>query len=196
MVRAVRRRPGAPLLAVHRAEIAVARPPTRPRCVTPLSLQIFDVGVAGEEPEQLMHDRLQRQPLGGQHRKAGRKVEAHLVAEHRQRAGAGRRSHRLVRRRSATGSVRAGRDTGAGHGVGSRSLCASAANCNGRACPCWPMRALLATHIPTKSEVWTSWRNDKVAELASPPLALSTLKIGRLQLHRLEEPASTWRSRS
>src|SRR5581483_10945503 len=52
-------------------------------------LQISDVGVAFEEPEQLMHDRLQRQPLGGQHRKTRRQVEAHLVAEDRQRPGAG-----------------------------------------------------------------------------------------------------------
>ena len=42
-----------------------------------------------EKPEQLVHDRLQRQPLGGQHREARRQIEAHLVAEHRQRAGAG-----------------------------------------------------------------------------------------------------------
>jgi hypothetical protein len=52
-------------------------------------LQVFDVGVAGEKPEQFVHDRLQRQPLGGQHWKARREIEAHLVAEHRLRAGAG-----------------------------------------------------------------------------------------------------------
>src|SRR3984957_1796198 len=36
-----------------------------------------------------MHDRFQRQLLGGQHRKSGAEVEAHLTAEDGQRAGAG-----------------------------------------------------------------------------------------------------------
>jgi hypothetical protein len=36
-----------------------------------------------------VHDRFQRQLLGRQHRKSGRQIEAHLVAEDRQRTGAG-----------------------------------------------------------------------------------------------------------
>src|SRR5579872_7495343 len=51
--------------------------------------EVFDVGVAFEEPQQLVDDRFQRQLLGGQHRKSGAKIEAHLVAEDRQRPGAG-----------------------------------------------------------------------------------------------------------
>src|SRR5262249_53382496 len=52
-------------------------------------VEIFDVGVAGEEPEQLVDDRSQGQLLGGGKRKPVRQVEAHLMTEHRQRAGAG-----------------------------------------------------------------------------------------------------------
>jgi translation elongation factor EF-Tu-like GTPase len=52
-------------------------------------VEIFHVGVAGEEPEQLVDDRSQVQLLGGGEREAVREVEAHLMTEHRQRAGAG-----------------------------------------------------------------------------------------------------------
>jgi hypothetical protein len=52
-------------------------------------VEIFDVGVAGQEPEQLVHDRFQVQLLGGEHREAVVERKAHLMAEHRQRAGAG-----------------------------------------------------------------------------------------------------------
>ncbi len=85
---AVRRWPGAPLRAIDRPEIAIGVGPFVPDRDA-IVVEIFDVGVAFEEPQQFMHDRLQRQPLGGQHRKAGRQVETHLVPEHRQRAGAG-----------------------------------------------------------------------------------------------------------
>ena len=50
--------------------------------------QIFNVGLAPQEPEQFMHDRPEGKPLGGQHRKARCEIEAHLMAEDRQRAGA------------------------------------------------------------------------------------------------------------
>ena len=52
-------------------------------------VEIFDVGVAGQEPEQLVDDRFQVQLLGGRERKALGEVEAHLVPENRERAGAG-----------------------------------------------------------------------------------------------------------
>ena len=42
-----------------------------------------------QEPEQLVDDRLQVQLLGGDQREALGEVEAHLMAEHRERAGAG-----------------------------------------------------------------------------------------------------------
>ena len=42
-----------------------------------------------QEPEQLVDDRLEVQLLGGDERKAGGQIEAHLVAEHAERAGAG-----------------------------------------------------------------------------------------------------------
>ena len=51
--------------------------------------EIFDVGVAGQKPQQLVNDRLERQLLGSQHRKSSGQIEAHLMAEDRQRAGAG-----------------------------------------------------------------------------------------------------------
>ena len=52
-------------------------------------VEIVDIGVAGEKPEQLVDDRFQMQLLGGGEREAVGEVEAHLVAEDRQRAGAG-----------------------------------------------------------------------------------------------------------
>jgi hypothetical protein len=84
----VRRRPGPPLRSIDRAEIAIGVGPFVPdrNAVIP---EVFDVGVAFEKPQQLVHDRFQRQLLGGQHRKSGRQIETHLVAEDRQRTGAG-----------------------------------------------------------------------------------------------------------
>jgi len=46
--------------------------------------EIFDVGIAGQKPQQLVHDRFERQLLGGQHRESGGQIEAHLMAEDRQ----------------------------------------------------------------------------------------------------------------
>ena len=43
----------------------------------------------GEEPQQLVNHRFQMDLLGGDEGKAVCQVEAHLVAEDRQRAGAG-----------------------------------------------------------------------------------------------------------
>ena len=85
---AVGRRPGAPLPAIDRSELAARIRPLVPNGDAML-VEIFDVGVAGEEPEQLVDDRSQVQLLGGGEREAAREVEAHLMTEHRQRAGAG-----------------------------------------------------------------------------------------------------------
>src|ERR1700730_18029089 len=84
----VRRRPGSPLRSVDGAEIAIGVGPFVPDR-NAMVLEIFDVGIAGEKPQQLVHDRFQRQLLGGQHRESGGQIEAHLMAEYRQRAGAG-----------------------------------------------------------------------------------------------------------
>ena len=51
--------------------------------------QVGDVGLAAQEPQQLVDDRAQVQLLGGDQRKALRQVEAHLPAEHAAGAGAG-----------------------------------------------------------------------------------------------------------
>ena len=69
-------------MPVDRAKVAIGVGPFVPDGDA-VVVQIFDVGVAVQEPEQLVHDRLQRQALGGQHREAGRQVEAHLMAKHR-----------------------------------------------------------------------------------------------------------------
>ena len=47
-----------------------------------MSIEIGDVGIAGEEPQQFVHDRLQVQLLRRHHREAGAEIKAHLVAEH------------------------------------------------------------------------------------------------------------------
>jgi hypothetical protein len=52
-------------------------------------LQPAHVAVAAQEPQQLQDDALQVHLLGGHQREALVQVEAHLVAEHAARAGAG-----------------------------------------------------------------------------------------------------------
>src|SRR5205807_3473048 len=84
---AFRRGPAAPLRAVHRPEIAVRVGPLVPDGDAAL-LQPADVGLASQEPEQLVDDRLEMDFLGGQQREAGCQVESHLPAEGGQRAGA------------------------------------------------------------------------------------------------------------
>ena len=51
--------------------------------------QVTDVGRAFQEPQQLVHDRLHMQLLGGQQRKSGAKIKAHLIAEDAKRPRAG-----------------------------------------------------------------------------------------------------------
>ncbi|MNT69144.1 hypothetical protein D3C72_2074390 [compost metagenome] len=52
-------------------------------------LQVLDVGVALQEPQQFMDDGFEVALLGGHHGEAVGQVEAHLVAEHTIGAGAG-----------------------------------------------------------------------------------------------------------
>src|SRR6185503_7169588 len=82
------RAPVAPLVAVDRAELALVVGPFVPDGDAVL-LQPAHVGVAAQEPEQLVGDRLEVQLLGGEQREAFAQVEAQLPAEERQRAGAG-----------------------------------------------------------------------------------------------------------
>ena len=85
---AVRRRPRAPLLAVHRAEVAVLVCPLVPDRDTVI-LEVFCVGVALQEPQQFVDDGAQVAFFGRHQREALRQIEAHLVAEHAGGAGAG-----------------------------------------------------------------------------------------------------------
>ena len=57
--------------------------------VTPRSCSHLHVGLAAQEPEQLVDDRLQVQLLRRDGGEALRQIEARLVAEDRERAGAG-----------------------------------------------------------------------------------------------------------
>jgi len=87
-VAAVGRGEGPPLAAVDRAQFAVGVGPGVPDFDAVL-LQVGDVGVALEKPQQLVDDRFEVQFFGGQHREAGSEVVADLPAEERAGAGAG-----------------------------------------------------------------------------------------------------------
>ncbi|MCK7473521.1 MAG: hypothetical protein MZV49_08415 [Rhodopseudomonas palustris] len=86
---AVGGRPGPPLRAIDRAEVAVGIGPLVPDRDA-VVLQVLDVGVAGAETTAARgRSSFRWQLLGGHQRKAVGQVEPHLMAEHRQRAGAG-----------------------------------------------------------------------------------------------------------
>ena len=85
---AIRGFPAAPLLAVDRPEVAVFVGPLVPDADA-VRLEVGDVGIALQEPQQLVHDRLQVQLLGRHHREALGQIETHLPAKDRARAGAG-----------------------------------------------------------------------------------------------------------
>ena len=82
---AVGGRPAAPLVAVHRPQVAVLICPLVPDGDS-VVLEILDVGIAGDEPEKLVDDGLQVHLLGSEEREAFAQVETHLVAEHALRA--------------------------------------------------------------------------------------------------------------
>jgi hypothetical protein len=54
-----------------------------------LNGEIFDVGVAGKKPQQLVDDRLEVKLFGRRQREAVCETKAHLVAENRDRPGPG-----------------------------------------------------------------------------------------------------------
>src|SRR3990172_7199164 len=80
--------PGAPLGAVDRAQLALLVGPLVPDAHAAL-LQVAYVGIAVQDPEQLVNDGLNVQLLGGEQGVAGLQVVARLVAEDGQGACAG-----------------------------------------------------------------------------------------------------------
>ena len=85
-VRAVRRRPRPPLIAIDGSQVAVGVGPLVPYRHA-VGLEVRGIGVPGQEPQELMDDRPGVNLFRGQQRKAGTQVEAHLVSEYRERAG-------------------------------------------------------------------------------------------------------------
>ena len=72
--------PGAPLMAVDGAEVAVGAGPLVPDGDF-VVVEVLHISVAAQEPQQLVYDGAQMQLLGGEQREAVIQVEAHLVAE-------------------------------------------------------------------------------------------------------------------
>lgn len=85
---AVLGRPGGPLLAVDRAQVAVFGGPFVPDAHA-VFIEPFDVGVAAQHPDQLVGDAFEVQLLGGQQREAVGQVVPILASEHGLGAGAG-----------------------------------------------------------------------------------------------------------
>ena len=81
---AVRCAPVTPLIAVDRPELAVLVGPFIPDGHAAL-LQPVHVGVAAQEPEELIEDGLQMQLLRGEEGEAVLEAKAKLAPEHRQR---------------------------------------------------------------------------------------------------------------
>ena len=80
--------PGAPLVAVYGAEVAVFVGPFVPDGDV-VFFQVADVGVAFEKPKELVDDGAQVELFGGEQGEALGEVEAHLVPEYGTGAGAG-----------------------------------------------------------------------------------------------------------
>src|SRR3954451_11161242 len=85
---AFRRAPVAPLVAVDRPELSHRVGPLVPDRHASL-LQPLHIGVAAQEPQQLVDDGFEMQLFRRQQREGGLEPEAQLPAEHRQRAGPG-----------------------------------------------------------------------------------------------------------
>ena len=77
--------PGTPLGAVNRPQVPVLIRPFVPNA-HPVLLEVTDVGVPGDEPQQFIDDGLEVHLLGRQQRETIGKVAAQLVAEHAARA--------------------------------------------------------------------------------------------------------------
>ena len=84
----VRPAPVAPLRAVDPAEVALLVGPFVPDRDAVL-LEVADVGVAAQKPEQLVNDRFEMQLFRREEREAFAQIEARLCAENRKRARSG-----------------------------------------------------------------------------------------------------------
>jgi hypothetical protein len=80
--------PRAPLLAINRTQLAA---PVRPFIPDrhAIGLEIGNIGVARQKPQQFVDDGFQVQFLGGDKRKPLGQIKPHLMPEHRQSAGTG-----------------------------------------------------------------------------------------------------------
>ena len=79
--------PVAPLCAINRAEVAVSVSPFIPNRNF-MVVQIFDVCVAGNEPQQLINYRLQMYFFRSDKREAFREAKPHLMPENADGSGA------------------------------------------------------------------------------------------------------------
>src|SRR5438309_1233854 len=84
----VGRRPRAPLVPIHRPQLAVAIGPFVPDGHA-IGAKVRDVGASLEEPEELVDYALHVDLLGREEREALGEVETHLVAEDGEGARAG-----------------------------------------------------------------------------------------------------------
>ena len=78
---AVRGGPGAPLVPVDGAQIAVGIGPFVPDGDA-VVLEELHIGISGDEPQELIDDGLEVHLLGGEQREALGQIEAHLIAEY------------------------------------------------------------------------------------------------------------------
>lgn len=83
---AVGRRPRPPLLTVDRPEFALLVRPFVPNRYAVI-VQILDVRVAAQKPQELVHDRTRVKLFGRYQRKPIMQIEAHLVAENTSGSG-------------------------------------------------------------------------------------------------------------
>ena len=81
-------RPGAPLVAVDGAQIPIPVGPLVPDAHS-VFIQVGDVGVTRQKPEELMDHRPEMQLLGGEQREDVGQIDAHLISEDAPGSGAG-----------------------------------------------------------------------------------------------------------
>src|SRR5690606_23187028 len=79
-------RPAPPLAPIDGPKVTIFIGPLVPD-LDPILLEPAHICVPAQEPQKLTDDRADMQLLGGEHRQAVRKIEPHLIAENRARAG-------------------------------------------------------------------------------------------------------------
>ena len=85
---AIWRWPAAPLYAIDGSQLTVFVRPFIPDRDA-VFLQVLNVRITAQEPQQLVDDRFGMQLLGSDHGKTLAEIEAHLVTEHAECSGAG-----------------------------------------------------------------------------------------------------------